>query len=497
MIMMYSTKNDNRVIYAKEVSKADRLKTASLFRAVRFKIAMVFLMVALFSVTNLCVSVHASGEDPPYGERAIWAKPVEGTPFFKSEIDSPDHIYKKCSGSSIVIQFDLKIREYDLGIWHDWSWLEHGFQDCQWRNPASTWSSTGGCTKILDGDMWARYEFDEPGHYTVKGRHRGYECASPYNITGGDVTVHIYVVEVTDIDVVSGATDIDDGASTPDNTDVCAAIKDAGDVVLVAHTNPTVVEAYLPDNFVSWWGGDVYPGHQLFRKVSKSSWAKHEVIADIGDSTATMLTYIIGSEYTDIQRLMGEESFEDDEMAYKADPVGMIDPNPATGVFESNIQIQFTVRPDSLITDGNAGLFNINDIKWDVSRYAYFYLWLHNSGVWTIEDDSGGQWISDDSVHDDEDNNPWNGNGHLYANDSPGTKQEAAADWVVMKANMKEWVRVGLGGTLGENGSLCSEYVDWRAFRSVRKVNDVWHNDNTYDNELVEGNLFWGNVPSN
>ena len=60
---------------------------------------------------------------------------------------------------------------------------------------------------------------------------------------------------------------------------------------------------------------------------------------------------------------------------------------------------------------------------------------------------------------------------------------------------MREWVRVGLAGTSGRNGTLCSDYLYWRAFRSIRSEITIWVNDNTYDNELYEGNSFWGSVP--
>ncbi len=191
MIMMCFTKN-NKVIYTKEESKAVLLKTVSRLRAVRFKIAMAFLMIALFSVTDLCVSVYASGEDPPDLERAIWAKNVDANYYFWSEETNPNYIYKEYLGSSIVIQFDLMLREWDDNEWIDWSWQTHGYEDCYYRDPMATWSSTGGCSKIAGSDLWARYQFNAPGHYTVTGRHRGFDCNNP-DITGGDVTVDVFI----------------------------------------------------------------------------------------------------------------------------------------------------------------------------------------------------------------------------------------------------------------------------------------------------------------
>jgi hypothetical protein len=84
-------------------------------------------------------------------------------------------------------------------------------------------------------------------------------------------------------------------------------------------------------------------------------------------------------------------------------------------------------------------------------------------------------------------------NGHLYANDWP-TNVPGNVDAYVRKMNMREWVRVGLGGISGRNGTLCSEYSYWHVFRSLKK-NGNWTNDNTCGNEIPPGNVFWGTIP--
>lgn len=115
--------------------------------------------------------------------------------------------------------------------------------------------------------------------------------------------------------------------------------------------------------------------------------------------------------------------------------------------------------------------------------------------MWSLVDDRGLIWESDDTSGDDEkDNNPWDGNGHLYGNDAPGSTGQG--DWFVSKLNMREWVRVALGGNSGEFGTRCSDCQYWRAFRSLRYTGSDWVNDNTYDNELEVSNAFWGSVPT-
>jgi len=255
--------------------------------------------------------------------------------------------------------------------------------------------------------------------------------------------------------------------------------------------NPTVNEAELPDNFITWSAGNPVTGHQLQRKVSKSAWNKFILTATAGGSnSATMVVYIIGADPTGTKR--DGTSYADNSNPYGI-TTGMQGPTGSNGAYESGIQIEFTIKPASLFTDANANLFDKDDIQWDVSRDKRVKYWKRVDSVWDLFDDRGSTWASDDSYDAEEDNNPWDGNGHLYGNDAPGWVGQG--NWLVSKLNMREWVRVGLGGTTGRNGTICSDYQYWRAFRSIRDTDPNWVNDNTYDNELKEGNSFWGSVP--
>ncbi|MGB2986978.1 MAG: Ig domain-containing protein [Phycisphaerae bacterium] len=306
---------------------------------------------------------------------------------------------------------------------------------------------------------------------------------------------NLTVVEIKDIDVKNDtATTIDDGPSTPAKTDVAAAIKGSGDVLVEAELNPNVSAADLPANFITWTGGQAVADNQLQRKASKSAWAKHTLQATCGTSKYTMLVYIIGAEkggYSPANGTSGTH-FADNSKGYSS--TGLLGPNAGTGRAKSQCEIEFSVKPDALITDGNNGLFKKSHIQWDVSRDKRVMKWKKTGGTWSLVDDRSASWASDDNWHTEEDNNPWNGNGHLYGNDAPENIPGGVQAYV-KKLNMREWVRVGLGGTTGPNGTRCSEYYPWHAFRSLKK-NPPWVNDNTYGNEVPTGNIFWGTVPT-
>jgi len=152
---------------------------------------VVILVMASCMITQFSVSVYATGEDPGDMVRAMWAKFPGGSFFFRSEVDEPDVIYKAYYGDPITIRFELFLMEWTGSDWTEWIWSLHGYSGCQLRGNA-TWSSTGGCEKTGGQDLWAEYTFPGAGHYTVTGRHHGFDCTGN-DITGGNVTVDIYI----------------------------------------------------------------------------------------------------------------------------------------------------------------------------------------------------------------------------------------------------------------------------------------------------------------
>ena len=155
--------------------------------------------------------------------------------------------------------------------------------------------------------------------------------------------------------------------------------------------------------------------------------------------------------------------------------------------------MEFAIQPSELLADGNGGVFSTSEVLWDVTREKRVRYWSRTGTAWSLIDDRGTSWSDDDRLDHEEDNNPWNGNGHLYGYDEPGWAGQN--DGLVSKLNMREWVRVGLGGASARSGVRCSDYMLWHSFRGITRVNGVWANDANYENEIVVGNVFWGNVP--
>jgi hypothetical protein len=374
-------------------------------------------------------------------------------------------------------------------------------------------------------------------------------------------TVQVAIVDIEKIEIIRGATLIGDGASTPTNTDVCADIQGVDYVELKAIIEPNIPETDIPVGIIIWNGGEEVPGHPLQRLITKAHLKKHTISVEImsrPDSKKIMLVYIIGAigQGTKHDGTSYADNSEKGWMVSTFGSTGKNGPDPTSGAYNSHIQIEFKIQPDDLLTDANANLFNKNDIKWDVSRDKRVKYWKKRKGIWALFDDRGDIWASDDPLPDDEeDNNPWDGNGHLYGNDAPGVPGGFGDNnnaWFVSKLNMREWVRVGLGGETGRNGDICSDYIYWRAFRSIRdggsintglngicnttKIDDDiqvielnkgdpthpnelavsaganntidafsegddvidhnWEKDDTYDNELEDSNdLTWGNTP--
>ncbi|HPA46722.1 MAG TPA: hypothetical protein PK395_13230, partial [bacterium] len=203
------------------------------------------LVMVFCTITQFSVSVYATGQNPPSLVRAIWVKEpaLSQEYFFKTEEDEPDIIYKgyKGPGEKYIIQFDLFLRELIESNWTEWLWSAHNFSGCQLRSDV-TWSSMGPCTAKEHEDNWARYEFESAAAYTITGRHHGFDCTGD-DITGGDVTVVVYVVKV-DLDI--------DGISEENEESVGGlVVKNLGD------NNPPRKKITIQKALPTSWGGDV------------------------------------------------------------------------------------------------------------------------------------------------------------------------------------------------------------------------------------------------
>jgi hypothetical protein len=309
-------------------------------------------------------------------------------------------------------------------------------------------------------------------------------------------SITLQVVEITGIDILnSSATSIARGAKAPKRTDICAVVAGSPSMEFEVKTNPALDASKVPASFFHWSGGSAVSHNPLQRTAASASTKKEIISVSCGSSTQStysMITYAVGAVATGI-RTSGA-SYPDNATPQS---LGLHGPNSTSGTYSSGIEIEFIIKPDALVADANGKIFDTAGIQWDVSRDKQFKRWRRTGGSWSLYDDGSTAWVSDDTLGDsDEDNNPWDGKGHLYGTDAPGISNLGNTyDWWVVKLNMREWVRVGLGGTTGRAGVICSGYSYWRAFRSVRNNGSAWINDNSYDNVLTSGNDFWGSEP--
>jgi hypothetical protein len=318
------------------------------------------------------------------------------------------------------------------------------------------------------------------------------ECAPPERKIGPKAAkaVKIDLIEIQN----QTATPIGPGLSIPPKTNIAAAIRGTGDILLQAKLSPPVAATDLPSETLTWTGGSEVANNQLQRTVSKSAWAKHTVRVDCSATHYTTLVYVLGAEPTGYSPTNGTSGahFPDNERGYAT--TGLLPVDQETGRAEGRCEIQFTIRPDAMVADANNGVFAASDIRWDVSRDKQRKRWRKSGTIWSLVDNLE-QWTSDDTLGDtEEDNNPWNGNGHLYGNDSPDWYELNADAWV-RKLNMREWVRVQLGNPNPPSWLMCSDYYYWHVFQSIARQNGIWVNESTYGNEIPPGNVFWGEVP--
>lgn len=346
--------------------------------------------------------------------------------------------------------------------------------------------TTGG----IDHQRRVDVHIDRPGHYyfVVYGKDKGtnskdheprpileHNAGPPFTLTG--------------LEVVSGATKLQDGTNTPADTDVCAAVRpvegDPGWVVLRAKFSPEVGDK-APEG-LQWTGGEPVEGKPAQRKVSRAQWAKTPVKAKFGTKELTVLVYVIGAEPTGFSPPGGH--FADNEAGY--DTTGVFGPTSQSSYTESRCEIQFGVRPLAFVTDGNGGLFPKSGITWDVTREKQVRIavkdaqgqWAYVPGSW----DSGTTWHPDDSDAYDEDNDPWNSaQAHVYGSDRPHFGiEDASVVAVLSRWNMREWVRVTLPQ---QEQQRCSQYHWWHCDRGVKLGTYGWESDNSFSaNEIAVG----------
>jgi hypothetical protein len=196
-------------------------------------------------------------------------------------------------------------------------------------------------------------------------------------------------------------------------------------------------------------------------------------------------TLSIDADGTDIR-----ETFEELEV-----PLGARSANP----IGNGMEMEFTVKP--------AGIGAEPGILFDITRQEEAKIWRVVGGV-TREDESRTfpakeEEPNDDTNAPDEDEDDDPKNNHIYVIDQPRLGSSTVADYMVFRANFREFVRVLVnGGTFALPretlviGSRASNKVPWRSWIEVSKGPDgKWHRLGFPFDEIVEGNKPIGNPP--
>jgi hypothetical protein len=317
------------------------------------------------------------------------------------------------------------------------------------------------------------------------------------------------------LSVSNGATMINGGKSAPADTVFAAGIQamvtQMVEITATITFKASTMKGLGPLSLLkklTWTGGFDLPNKDLGKRgVSRTAHGKLEVTCALGDLKQTIVIYIIGAKPTGFQGDSGTH-FSDNSITAAANNKGSpnklgVGLDAANSTIGGACEIEFTILPAELLTDGNNNVFDTTEIKWDVTREKKVEAWFAKPAptgmVWTKEtkpDLNISNWKDDDDSSTDEDNDPWGagGGGHLYGNDWPFVQTTSDAVGYVIRMQMREWVRVAIGGGSGNvptsaGTPRCSDYQLWHFFGEIQKVNGSWTMTSSFGgNEITVGN---------
>jgi hypothetical protein len=318
-----------------------------------------------------------------------------------------------------------------------------------------------------------------------------------------------------DLRIDSGASELPRGPNAPAGTRYAAV--NANDFVfarLVAVFSPDLENRppqAFPDDF-TWSGGlPLEPEKRWQRLVSATQPGKQVISCSSGGVTRTVVLYVLGVEHTDFRGDNGG-TFHDDNLAtvtrkgvvlhLKGRRTGREIPADDFVDYSDWCESQFTVKPPELISDGNAGLFKKDPIKWFVHQEMKLRSWvrvLQGMDAPWVNAAWVSQWTDDNDANKMLD--PWNaGGGHLYSNDGPGLASSGVRhpEWVqiVQKMRFRQWVKVTVDG--GQEWFQFPTPFVWHDFRSLKRNGSGWVEVPDFDgNELARGDKAWGASPQN
>jgi hypothetical protein len=216
--------------------------------------------------------------------------------------------------------------------------------------------------------------------------------------------------------------------------------------------------------------------------------------------TKTVVIYAIDALQTGFKGDGGAKFSPDNLPLFTAKTAGRRLPDPKNTQYLDLCESQFTVRPPEFIADGENGVFQKAQVRFQVHREIDGRTWfkiLKEDGTesdWISSAKVGSGWRDDNPSTDDVNRilEPWPASGHLYANDGPGSLGGPAftlTQKIVQIENFRQWVLVSLDGSDPAHGIQISQVFFWHHFRSLaRSGGSPWREEPTFGgNELLSG----------
>ena len=306
--------------------------------------------------------------------------------------------------------------------------------------------------------------------------------------------IGLRVVEI--VPVPGQGFQLPDGPALPAGYNVVAHTKGTGVVRLRAVLNdPTINSTNLPVGFsVSWGGGGVADaGNSLECTVSRAADTKLEVSATGGGATAKAIVYIITAKGTAIESNgdFPQTPFPDFNPPNASEKqLGRRAPTDSK-IVQTDVATEYQISPLSFITDGNAGLYVTSSVVWNFKKEVKAFVRTFD-GAGVIKKSISTPFTNDGPGLDvRNDKNPYDGNGHIYDGDDPGSVGGiesvggVSVTDIYWEYNFRGKAQVSLGSGLLDLG----EWYLWHVFRGFVRTATGFVEDASKTNEVGPGNI--------
>jgi len=255
-----------------------------------------------------------------------------------------------------------------------------------------------------------------------------------------------------------------------------------------------------PPPTLRWTGGEPSPDKiATERLLLTNTQGKFSITCTDGQVTATAVIYVVKVVLTEFRGDNGGTFHTDNKKTIKRKDGKVFNTsglktgrNTPTGNivdFNDFCETQYTVQPSEFVADGKSGVIDTTGIQFLLTRQKQAQAFLGDPTNWApIQRDAA---FVDDTDTENQMNDPWNADGHLYSNDGPGFQMAKAlptANRLVVKQRLRERVKVTFDGSPPAEMWTCSDEFAWHDFRSMELRGPKWVEVVTFGgNELIAG----------